>query len=85
MLEGVLRPRREIDGLRERGLVQSVRYRGEVPHLFDTALYGPAQRGALAGARFARRIQSGSVRAYAAYLLGPAAAPARPGPHGAIG
>lgn len=69
VLEGVLRPRREIEVLRAGGLVRAVRYRGEVPHLFDTALYGPVRRRALAGARVARRIQSGSVRAYAAYLL----------------
>ncbi|HEY2054646.1 MAG TPA: proton-conducting transporter membrane subunit [Solirubrobacterales bacterium] len=69
VLEGVLRPRREVEVVRAGGLVRSVRYRGEVPHLFDTALYGPVRRHALAGARVARRIQSGSVRAYAAYLL----------------
>jgi hydrogenase-4 component B len=69
VLEAVLRPRREIVEAREHGLLQSIRYRGEIPHLFDTLLYGPVQRGALTGARFARRLQSGSVRAYAAYLL----------------
>jgi hydrogenase-4 component B len=69
VLEGVLRPRREVAIVRERGLVQSVSYRGEVPHLFDTVLYGPVRRGALSGARVARRLQSGSVRTYAAYLL----------------
>ncbi|HVY77367.1 MAG TPA: proton-conducting transporter membrane subunit [Solirubrobacterales bacterium] len=69
VLEAVLRPRREIEAVRERGQLQSIRYRGEVPHLFDTLLYGPVQRGALAGALVARRLQSGSVRAYAAYLL----------------
>jgi hydrogenase-4 component B len=69
VLEAVLRPRREIEAVRERGQLQSIRYRGEVPHLFDTLLYGPVQRGALAGALAARRLQSGSVRAYAAYLL----------------
>jgi hydrogenase-4 component B len=68
-LEGVLRPRREVTTLREHGLVRSVRYRAEVPHLFDTALYGPLRRGAVAGARIARRVQSGSIRAYAGYLL----------------
>ncbi len=69
VLEAVLRPRREIEAVHERGQLQSVRYRGEIPHLFDTLLYGPVQRGALAGALVARRLQSGSVRAYAAYLL----------------
>ena len=69
VLEAVLRPRREIATVREHGLVRSVSYRGEIPHLFDTVLYGPVRRSALTGARFARRLQSGSVRAYAAYLL----------------
>ncbi|MGD9734671.1 MAG: proton-conducting transporter membrane subunit [Solirubrobacterales bacterium] len=69
VLEAVLRPQREIEVIRQGGLVRAVRYSGEVPHLFDTALYGPVRRRALAGARVARRIQSGSVRAYAAYLL----------------
>jgi len=69
VLEGVLRPRREITTVSEHGLVRSVRYRGEIPHLFDTALYGPARRAAMRGAGVARRIQSGSVRAYAGYLL----------------
>jgi len=70
VLEGVLRSRREISIVHESGLLQSVRYRGDVPHLFDTVLYRPVRRVALSGARFVRRLQSGSVRAYAAYLLG---------------
>ena len=37
---------------RERGQLQSVRYRGEVPHLFDTLLYGPVQRGGAARRRW---------------------------------
>ena len=69
VLEGVLRPRREVTTVGEVGLVRSVSYRGEVPHLFDTVLYGPVRRTALRAARAARRIQSGSVRAYASYLL----------------
>jgi hydrogenase-4 component B len=69
VLEGILRPQREITTVGEVGLVRSVSYRGEVPHLFDTVLYGPVRRTALRGARVVRRIQSGSVRAYAAYLL----------------
>ncbi len=70
VLERVLRPQREVEVVRVGGVVRSVGYRGEVPHLFDTHLYGPLQRGALVAARGARRLQSGSVRAYAAYLLG---------------
>jgi hydrogenase-4 component B len=69
VLEGVLRPSREITTEREHGLVRSVAYRGEIPHLFDTHIYGPAWRAAQGAARYARRLQSGSVRAYAGYLL----------------
>ena len=39
----------------EGGVLRSVAYRGEVPHLFDSALYRPARRRALEGARIARR------------------------------
>jgi hydrogenase-4 component B len=70
ILESVLRPRRQVEVVRQGGVLRSVTYRGEVPHLFDTALYRPLHRRALEGARLVRRIQSGSVRAYAAYLLG---------------
>ena len=69
VLEAVLRPRREVIRTRTGGLLQQVTYRGEVPHLFDTMLYGPLRRGALEVARTTRRLQSGSVRTYAAYLL----------------
>jgi hydrogenase-4 component B len=69
VLERVLRPRREITIAREHGLVRSVAYRGEIPHLFDTVLYGPVRQASLRCAEVVRRIQSGSVRAYAAYLL----------------
>ena len=69
VLEVILRPRREVVATRAGGLLQQVTYRGEVPHLFDTALYGPIRRAALTAARVSRRLQSGSVRTYAAYLL----------------
>jgi len=68
-LEGVLRPRRDVVAVREGGTLRSLTYTGAVPHLFDTGLYGPARRGALRAAELARRLQSGSVRAYAGYLL----------------
>jgi hypothetical protein len=48
--------------------LQAVEYRGHVPHLFDTVLYAPAIRAALAVAERARGIQSGSLRSYAMYL-----------------
>ena len=49
--------------------VQEVRYEGHVPHLFDTHVYRPITRVGLAGARHARRLQSGSLTAYVAYLV----------------
>lgn len=69
VLESLLRPRRNVEVVIRSGVVQSVAYRAEVPHLFDTLLYGPVSRGALRGARVARRLQSGSLRAYLVYLL----------------
>jgi hydrogenase-4 component B len=69
VLQAVLRPRREVEVTRRGGLVGSVSYRGEIPHRFDTHLYRPLHSRALAAAAIVRRIQSGSVRAYAAYLL----------------
>ncbi len=68
--ETVLRPRREVTRLSDRGVVQSVTYRGQVPHLFDTLLYAPALRAALAFAAHARRLQSGHLRTYGTYLGG---------------
>jgi hydrogenase-4 component B len=69
VLQGVLRPVREVEVTREGGLVEGVGYRAEVPHLFDVHLYRPLRARALALAAAMRRLQSGSVRAYAAYLL----------------
>ncbi len=70
MLEAVYRPRREVRIDERPGIVVAVRHRSEVPQLFDTVLYGPALRVALRGAAAARRLQSGSLRAYVLYLLG---------------
>lgn len=70
MLERVLRPRREIVvHAAPNGVAQEVVHRADVPHLFDAWLYAPAQRVALRGAAAARRLQSGSLRAYLGYLL----------------
>jgi formate hydrogenlyase subunit 3/multisubunit Na+/H+ antiporter MnhD subunit len=69
VLQGLLRPVREVEVVREGGLVGSIAYRGEVPHLFDVHLYRPLRARALAFAAIMRRLQSGSIRAYAAYLL----------------
>ncbi len=70
VLEAVLRPHREIEVLRGGGMVQSVRYEGHVPSLLDASVYEPTVRAGLRAAAFARRLQSGNVRTYAAYLLG---------------
>jgi len=69
VLEAVLRPRRDVTVRSTGGVVQEVVYRGEVPHLFDTHLYEPAAHGARRAAGRARRLQSGSLRAYLLYLL----------------
>ena len=70
VLSAVLRPEREVDVVVEAGVVHEVRHRGGVPHLFDTLLYGPVVRIALIGASAMRRLQSGSLRMYIAYLVG---------------
>ena len=69
VLEAVLRPQREISLSVRGGVVQEVRYEGHVPHLFDTHVYRPITRVGLVGARHARRLQSGSLTAYVAYLV----------------
>lgn len=70
VLSSVLRPEREVAVDVRGGVVREVRHRGGVPHLFDSHLYAPAVRAALAGASAARRLQSGSLRTYIAYLVG---------------
>lgn len=69
VLDTLLRTRREVHLSARSGVVQTVSYEADVPHLFDTVLYGPVSRGALRGAEVARRMQSGSLRTYLIYLL----------------
>jgi hydrogenase-4 component B len=68
VLEAIYRPRREDREVVHGGVVQEVVHRAEVPHLFDTLLYGPVYRAALRAAAVMRRLQSGSLRWYLAYL-----------------
>jgi hydrogenase-4 component B len=68
-LEALLRPHRAVKLDSENGVPQRLTYDGHVPHLFDTKVYRPLVRWALANAARARRLQSGSVRTYMAYLL----------------
>jgi NADH:ubiquinone oxidoreductase subunit 5 (subunit L)/multisubunit Na+/H+ antiporter MnhA subunit len=70
VLDSVLRPEREIAVVRAGGVVQEVTYRGRVPHLIDERLYAPAVTASLAAARRARKLQSGSLATYVAYLIG---------------
>ena len=77
VLEPLLRPEREITVAVEGGVVQSVSYSGRVPHLIDERVYRPIARISLGGARHARRLQSGSIGTYAAYLIALVRRPAR--------
>lgn len=70
VLEAILRPEREIVTTMRHGIVQSVSYQGRMPLLIDEQVYVPAQRLALAGAAFARRLQSGRLSVYVSYLIG---------------
>ena len=69
MVDGVLRTRREAVTTSSAGIVESVRFRGDVPHLFDTHVFEPLLELARRAARTARRMQSGSLRAYLGYLV----------------
>jgi hydrogenase-4 component B len=70
VLAGLLRPQRAVEVRRGGGMVQQITYSGHVPSLVDTVLYEPAIRAGLRAAAVARRLQTGNVRTYAAYLLG---------------
>jgi hypothetical protein len=69
MLESLLRPRRTLEVVREGGIVQRIHYSRAVASPADRWLYRPAITVALTGAALARRLQTGNVRTYAAYLL----------------
>jgi len=69
VLEAVLRPRRELEVSRAGGVVQRIHYSRELSSPADRLLYRPAIAAALRGAALARRLQTGNVRTYAAYLL----------------
>jgi hydrogenase-4 component B len=70
VLEGVLRPQRKIVVDTEGGVVQEVSYRGRVPQLIDERIYRPMAQRSAAVAGHARRLQSGSLGTYVAYLIG---------------
>jgi hydrogenase-4 component B len=70
VLGAVLRPERRLETTTVGGVVQDVSYVGRVPHLIDAHLYRPITNGALVAAAWARRLQSGSLGTYVAYLIG---------------
>ena len=70
VLEVILRPEREITVHEGGGLVLEVAYTGRVPQVIDERIYRPARRLSLAAAGQARRLQSGSLGTYVAYLIG---------------
>ncbi len=70
VLEAVLRPERDVETTTSGGVVQTVSYAGHVPHLIDVYIYRPVTDGALLAASFARRLQSGRLGTYVAYLIG---------------
>ncbi|HVA61654.1 MAG TPA: proton-conducting transporter membrane subunit [Mycobacteriales bacterium] len=69
-LEPVLRPQRDVATREHGGVVQEITYTGRVPHLIEERVYAPALRRGLSAAAQIRRLQSGSLGTYAAYLIG---------------
>lgn len=69
VLEAALRPEREITVETNRGVVTGASYTGRVPHHLDERVYRPVTRGALRAAAHARRLQSGRLGTYVAYLV----------------
>ncbi len=69
VLETVLRPQREITARTSGGVLQEVAYAGRVPHLIEERLYVPVAKLSLTAAAWARRLQSGSLGTYVAYLI----------------
>ena len=49
--------------------MREITYTGRVPHLFEERLYRPVTQLALGGAARARRLQSGRLGTYVAYLI----------------
>jgi hydrogenase-4 component B len=69
VLETVLRPQREIAVRTEHGVVQEVSYSGRIPQLLEERVFVPTIRVALKSARYARRLQTGRLGTYVAYLI----------------
>jgi hydrogenase-4 component B len=67
----VLLPAREVSVELHPGtpFPKTVRYRGSSRQVIDERLYLPLQRGAVAAAQLARRVQNGSLQLYLAYTV----------------
>lgn len=70
VLEGLMRPHRQLEVVRTGTITQQITYSSHTPSLVDRALVEPTVRVALRGAGVARRLQTGNVRTYASYLAG---------------
>ncbi len=66
----VLRSRREVVTHRRGAITEAIEYRGDVPHTFETKFYEPTGAFLSRVFRNARRLQSGRLANYAAWLLG---------------
>lgn len=69
MTDGVLRTRRQVATTSSAGIIEKVKFRGEVPHVFVTHIFEPLLRVSAKGSKFALLLQSGSLRAYLGYLV----------------
>ena len=71
IFEPVLRPTRELDVLEEGSpyFARKLRYRSAVPALFEQMLYQPFVQAVLWTSEQVRRLQTGSIHLYLAYLL----------------
>ena len=69
VLDPVLRPKHTLERTNQGPIVISIKYLSYIPHHFDTSLYRPLLNAVLRGARSVRRLQSGSLRSYLAYLI----------------
>jgi hydrogenase-4 component B len=70
VLEAVLRPQRQIVVRTEHGVVREVSYSGRIPQLLEERVFRPVVHRALVGAAHARRLQTGRLGTYVAYLIG---------------
>jgi hydrogenase-4 component B len=69
VLGQVLRPQRHIVLDRRDGVLQGIRYSGRVPQLIDERLYRPLVHRSGRAAAQVRRLQTGSLGTYVAYLI----------------